>query len=214
MAHVQAHRGGAGGQQALLHRPRHLIAGRELVDEALARRVQQPGALAAHRFGDQEAVGAVVPDDCSGMKLHQLQVGQVSSGVVPEEQAAAGGADRVRGARPQRGGAAGGQHRGGRVDPRPVGQSHPDGNPIGRDDLHHPPLLEHRDPLILGDERRELADDPPAGGRSAGVHHAPGRVASLQAEREVPVTVGIEADTERGQVLDRRRRLRAQHACG
>ena len=185
------------GQQALIDRARDLVTGRELVDEALAGGIEQAGALAADRFGDQEAVGPVGPDDGGGMELHELQVGQVGSGVVPEEQAAAGGADRIRRARPQRGRAAGGQHRGGGVDLRSVGQPHPGGTPVGGDDLHRPPLLQHRDPLILGDERRELADDPPAGGRPAGVHDAPGRVTSLQTEREMPVAVGVEADAER-----------------
>ena len=79
--------------------------------------------------------------------------------------------------------------------------------------------LEHLDPLVDGGERRQLARDAPAGGRAAGVHDAPARVAALEAEREVAVAVGVEADAEPLEVAHAPGRLLAQHphragACG
>ena len=74
--------------------------------------------------------------------------------------------------------------------------------------------LEHRDHPVLGDQRAQLADQSLAGRRSPGVDDSPRRVPALEPEREPAVTVGVERDAESRKVLDRRRRLGAQHSGG
>ena len=59
-------------------------------------------------------------------------------------------------------------------------------------------------------ERRELAHDAPPGGAAAGVDDAPDRVPALQAEREPPEAVGVEAHAERLQVAHAARAPRAR----
>ena len=61
---------------------------------------------------------------------------------------------------------------------------------------------------------RQLADDPPPGRRSAGVHDPAGAVAAFEAEREVAVPVGVEPTPSRGEVLDRVRRLAHEYLGG
>ncbi len=65
---------------------------------------------------------------------------------------------------------------------------------------------------MLGDDRAQLPDEPPAGRRSAGVHDPAPRVTALEPEREAAVAVGVEANAEPGEVGDRVGRLLAQHA--
>ena len=60
--------------------------------------------------------------------------------------------------------------------------------------------LEDGDARLRGRERRELAHDPSPGRAAAGVDDAADRVPALQAEREVPEAVGVEAHAERLQV--------------
>ena len=84
--------------------------------------VEQPRALAADRLGDQEAVGAgsVSRADHRGVKLHELEVGELGARRVGEQQPGPDRARRVGGALPQGGGAAGGQHDRARRDHRAV----------------------------------------------------------------------------------------------
>ena len=65
--------------------------------------------------------------------------------------------------------------------------------------------LEHLDALVHGGAGGQLARDPPAGGRAARVHHAPARVAALEAEREVPVRSASKLHAERLEVAHRAR---------
>ena len=69
------------------------------------------------------------------------------------------------------------------------------------------------DALVLGDQRGELADQPPAGRRAAGVDDPARAVPAFEPEREVPVPVGIEPHSERREALHRQRRLLAEHPC-
>ena len=90
-----------------LDRARHLVARRELVDEALAAGVQEQRALAADRLGDRGTRRRRGRRDGGRVELDELEIGERGTGRVREQQAAAGGAGRIGGACPQRGGAAG-----------------------------------------------------------------------------------------------------------
>ena len=90
---------------------RDLVARRQLVDEPLAGAVVEQRALAADRLGDQEAVVLAAGRERGGVELDQLHVGERRAGGVRERHPGADRAARVRGALPQRGRAAGGQHR-------------------------------------------------------------------------------------------------------
>ncbi len=63
------------------------------------------------------------------------------------------------------------------------------------------------DARLFGGERGELAHDAPAGGAAAGVHDPPDRMSALEAEREVPEAIGVEAHAERLQIADALGRL-------
>ena len=73
-AHVQAHGSLTGLLQASLDRLGDLIPGKQLVDEALAPRIQERRPLAADRLGDEEAFPPRHADHGGGVKLKQLQV--------------------------------------------------------------------------------------------------------------------------------------------
>ena len=103
LAHVKVDRGGAGGQQLGVDRQRDLVTRSELIDEALACSIEQVGAFAADRLGDQEPVGgraAVRADDRGRGKLHHLEVRQRRASAIGEQHAAACRASWVRRARP------------------------------------------------------------------------------------------------------------------
>ena len=89
-----------------------VVAGLELVHEALAVLIVQRRALAADGFGDQEALAAGEADDRGGVELRELEVRELGAGRAGEDEAGAERARRVRRARPQRGGAAGREERG------------------------------------------------------------------------------------------------------
>ncbi len=214
VAHIEADRGRARGVDPALDGAGDLVARGELVDEALAGAVEQPGALAADRLGDEEPVGAVGGGHHGGVKLHHLQVGQPRAGLVGEQQPGADRAGRIGGARPQRGGAAGRQHDRSGGEHGAVVEADRDRAILRGVDPRRAPALDDRDPRVLGRERRELADDPASGGRPASVHDPARRVAALQAQGEPAAAVGVEADAERRQRLDRRRGLVAQHPGG
>ena len=103
-------------------RARDLVARRELLDEALAVGVEQRGALAADRLGDEEALAALDAGHRGRVELHELEVGERGAGAAGEQQADAERARRVGRALPQRGRAAGGEDRprarGSRARPR------------------------------------------------------------------------------------------------
>ncbi len=85
--------------------------GLELLHEALAVGLVQGRALAADGLGDQEPLAALEADDRGGVELRELEVGELRAGRAGEDEAGAERARRVRRARPQRGGAAGGEDR-------------------------------------------------------------------------------------------------------
>ena len=74
--------------------------------------------------------------------------------------------------------------------------------------------LEHGDRRLLGDVGRQLAQDAAPGRAAAGVDDAARPVAALEAEGEVAVAVGVEADAERLEVAEPRGRLVGQDLGG
>ena len=66
----------AGALELGVDRQRHLVAGRELVDEALALRVVEERALAAHGLGHEKAVARALEAERGRMELHELEVGE------------------------------------------------------------------------------------------------------------------------------------------
>ena len=86
------------GLAALGDRARDHVAGRELVGKAAAVVVDEQGALAAQRLGEQEAV----VDERGRMELHELEVGQRRPGAVGEREPLAERARRVGRALPER----------------------------------------------------------------------------------------------------------------
>ena len=74
------------------------------------------------------------------------------------------------------------------------------------------PRLEHLDSLVQRGHGGQLAGDAAPGGGAPGVHDAPVGVASLEAQGEVAVAVGVEAHPQSLQVAHPAGRLRAQNA--
>ncbi len=67
------------------------VVGRDVVEhEALAERVAQHPALAAHPFGHEDPLHARRPHHPGGMELHELHVDQLGASVVGERVAVAG----------------------------------------------------------------------------------------------------------------------------
>ena len=67
---------------------------------------------------------------------------------------------------------------------------------------------------LLGGQRGELAHESPSRRAAAGVDDSPDRVAALQAQREPPEAVGVEAHAQRLQVAHAVGRLVHQHLGG
>ena len=205
-AHVQADRAPASLCEAGLDRARDLVAGGELVDEALARGgIVQGRALAADRLGDQKALAPGEADHGGGVELQQLEVSQRRAGGVGEQQADPLRAGRVGGARPQRRGATRAEHDRARGDDSPVvadqaATAAMGGVPIGPQRAR-PRALEYGDSWLRGDARRQLANDATARRGAAGVDDTPDRVPALEAERESSGAIAVEADAERLQVF-------------
>ncbi len=148
------------------------------------------------------------------MELHELEVGQRRPGGVRQQQAAADGAGRIGRARPQCGGAAGGEHHGAAGDQPAVVEADADAAIVGDDQLDHAPPLEHVDARMLSHHGAQLSHQPPAGRGPAGVDDPAPRVTTLEAEREVPAPVGVEPDAEPAEVRHRRGRLVAEDPGG
>ena len=81
-------------------------------------------------------------------------------------------------------------------DEPPVVQAHAGAAAGDRRQRDGAAVLQHVDPLVLGDERRQLARDAAAGRGAAGVDDAAHRVPALEPEREPAVAVGVEAHAE------------------
>ena len=158
----------------------------------------------------------LTPDDRGRVELDELEVGELGAGGAGEQQARAVRAGRVRGARPQRGGAARGEdHRARRRSsgrprwrPRDRAPSAPGSSARTR----RPSSTSI--PRVRDDLGRELAQDPAAGRAAAGVDDAAHAVPALQAQRELAVAVGVEADAEPLEVGEAGGRLVAQHLGG
>src|SRR5262249_10914374 len=98
-AHVEVDVAPAGLVQLGLDGAGDLVAGLELVDEALAVAGEERRPLAAERLGDEEAVdaggggaaelGGAAGDHRRGVELDELEVGQGGARVAGQQQAAA-----------------------------------------------------------------------------------------------------------------------------
>ena len=86
--------------------------------------------------------------------------------------------------------------------------------PVGAQQRGGAEPFEHLDPLLLDHVGGELAQDPPPGGAAAGMDDAAEPVAALEAERDVAVPVGVEADAERLEVGEPGGRLRRDDLGG
>ena len=151
--------------------------------------------------------GRGTPMTAVGWNCRNSRSASVGAGRVREPQADPERARRVRRARPQRRGAAGGEHR--RRAPgraRPSSSTTPTQRPSAR-----PQRRRRAAPSSTLDARRPRRRAPRGGARRAGRSRCrrrarPGaRVAALEPEREVAVAVGVEADAE---LLEVARRLR------
>ena len=160
--------------------------GRELVDEPLAGVVEQHRALAADRLGDEEPVGAVGRRDGGRMELQHLEVRERRAGAVGEQQAppVAPGGFVVRAhsaaAPPVASTTARRRELVAAVEP------HARGSARRRSGSRSPAGPRAPRSGVLGDERGQLADQPPAGRGAAGVDDPARRVAALEPEREPP----------------------------
>ena len=172
--------------------------------------VVERGALAADGLGDQEALAALDADDRGGMELRELEVGELGAGGAGEQQAGAERARRVGRARPQRGGAAGGEDRGAGGELPAVGGH----DAAAGEDAGGAVALEDLDVGVLDGRGRQRAQDPAARRAAAGVDDPAAAVAALEAEREVAVAVGVELDAELLQLSDPVRRLVREHLGG
>ena len=85
LAHIERDRPRAGALEQFVDRTGDLVARRELLDEALPVRVEQPRSLATDRLGHQESLASGHPDHRGRMKLQELQVGEPGAGVVREQ---------------------------------------------------------------------------------------------------------------------------------
>src|SRR6185312_1128803 len=118
------------------------------------------------------------------------EVGELGARRVSEQEPGPDGSGRVGGALPQGGGAAGGQDDRARRYDGAVVERDADGPSARGEDAGPAPALQDVDPLVLGGQRRELADDPAAGGGPAGVDDPARRVAALQPQRQAAGAVG------------------------
>ncbi len=214
LAQVELHVGGGLGLHAVEDRRGNGVAGRQLVGEALPRRIEQRRSLAADRLRNQYAVeGRAGQGQGGGVELAELEIGQVCAGGGRQHGA---GADRATGVGrppPQRRGAAGCQHRCGGADRTGIGDHAvaafsvaPQGRRRG--------ALTDLDPGLCGDHRRQLRSQLVPGLAAAGVDDAPARVTSLEAQRQPAFVVEVEDDPAREQIPYRRRRFLGQHLYG
>ena len=182
-------------------------------------RVEQVRALAAHRLGDQEAVAralaarSAVGWNCMNSRSASARARRRSASAGPAPTAPRGLVVRSQSAAmppvastTARASSASGPPvaRGARAARRSAPRAWPARWPRAA-----------RAPRCARSWRRSadsVARDPPAGGRAAGVHDAPPRVAALEAEREVAVRSASKLDAELLEVAHARGRLLAQHA--
>ena len=200
------------------HGAAHHVAGRQLVDEALAVTVAQERAVAAQRLGEQRAGhGRVVQR--RGVELHELHVGRRDTGPQRHGHAVAGGLRRVGGDREELAGATGGQHD--MVGPHldgtaaAAGRQGPHAHAAAALDqeIEGEPAFEHGAGRAVGGVD-EGALDLRAGGGATGVHDARPGVASLARQRQQAGGLAVELDPEGDQLVHAARPLVDEDAHG
>ena len=179
------------------------VARSELVGEAVALVVEEQGALAAQRLGEEERR----VDERRRMELDELEVGERGAGTVRGRHALADGSCRVRRPLPQRRRASRGEQRRACRDRAAVGHD-PDAALVVAPDGEHSLALRHPNTRVREHALGELPRDPVPRRGSARVHDAPSAVATLEAETLV------ELDAELDEVADARGRLLRQHGDG
>src|SRR5205823_4902974 len=145
----------------------HDVARRELVDESLARAVEQRRTGATERLREEEAVVAVAVAQGGRVELDELEVGQGRAGVVGEEEAVADRAVWVRRPRPEGGVPAGGEDERGAAE-----------RPKRRQAL----ALDHPDPRVLQGARCENTGEMASRVGASRMDHAGAGVAAFAAE--------------------------------
>ena len=154
----------------------------------------------------------LMPTTAVGWNWVNSRSASVGAGGAGEQQAGAERAGRVGRARPQRGGAAGGEDRRARASSvRPSSSATPCDAAVARSGRGAAAPSRTSMPGVLDDVGRELAQDPPPGRAAARVHDAAGAVAALEPERDVAVAVGVEAHAERLEVAEAGGRLVREH---
>ena len=161
----------------------HDIPRRQLVDEARAVELDERGAVAPQRLGQQQP--GVGQD--RRVELDELQVGQAGAGLPRDDEALADGADRVGRPTPQRGIAAGGEDRS--TAPPMTRRSVTRWEP--GDDPQRPLVLDDGDASVGLDPVDQDLGDGAAGLGTRDVRDAPPGVATLQAQ------VVVEGDAPR-----------------
>ncbi len=177
-------------------RARNDIARRELVGEAISVAVDEHGALTAERLRQQEAV----VEQCCGVELDELEVGERRPGVVGEHEPLAERPPGVRRPRPERGIAPRRQQCRGSRECAMVGHDAHATTTLGpeREHLH---LVCDIDPRVVPDVVGEHLGDCLPGLGSSGVDDPAHRVAAFAAE------VVVELDPPRDELGDACRRL-------
>ena len=165
--------------------------------------VEQHGALAAQRLGEQEAV----VDERGRVELHELEVGQCGAGAVGEREPFAERALRVRRSLPESRVAAGRKEGCGRGE-RPVVCEHTGAATVGFPEAEHAHVLGDRDPRVRAHALGKDGRDRLAGLGAVRVDDPATRVAALAAEAVV------ELDAELDELLDARGRLVDEHRDG
>ena len=183
--------------------PRDDVARRKLVGEAIALIVEEHGALAAQRLGEEERR----VDERRRVELDELEVGERGAGAVRGRDPLADGAGGIRRPLPERGGAARREERRARRDRAAIGDD-ADAALVVAPDGEHPLALGDGDPRMREHALGELPRDAIAGRRSTRMHDATAAVAALEPEAVV------ELDAELDEVADARRRLVRQDGDG
>ena len=194
----------------------HDVAGQELVDEAVAVRVAQHGAVATQRLGQQRTRDARVVEG-GRMELEELQVRDGHPGAQCHRHAVSGGDGRVGRDREQLSGTT-------------RGEQHVTGPDLVHDALgvdgahsHAAPVLDHQvegEGVLVqrcgraADRRDERPFDLGARRRTAGVHDTGDRVAAFAGQLQVAALVAVELGAQRDELLDATGALVDQDAHG
>ena len=191
--------------------------------EPVALEVDEEGALAADRLGDQRLLAAGVGAEVHHrrVELDELQVAQRGAGPQRERHAVAGRHRGVGGLGEHLAEAAGGEHDGPavhRADAVALALAdHVQGDAgdaavLGEQQVDGQRVLDHLDlgrPLDGGDQRPL---DLGPGGVAAGVRDPVAVVAALAGQRQLAVGAVVEVGAERDQLVDRLGTLVDQHA--